>query len=366
MSSRNICATFAAMKLHVFNTEHDLALAFGSPYFTPPHAARQLRADLGFLPALLADEGDVVLVDDVDNARHQLRWLEGRLPKVQLVTLRELPALLRSLEQAIDAVCPWGWDAALCHRLATAVPALKPLMPADEQLDTIREMSSRRWAANHLGNAGVFCESLEEVSRQAALHDEVVMKSPWSCSGRGVRYRRDDRWASNVIKNQGGIMVEPYYNKVMDFAMEFFSDGQGRVSYQGLSLFETINGSYKGNLLAPEAEKLKVISQLIPEEELTTARQEILRVMTDAIGSWYCGPFGVDMMVYAQGEQMRLNRCVELNLRTTMGHVALALTRRLNPDSLLPHQLMRIEYDGSHYHLRVLKTYDNALNTTQL
>ena len=44
------------MKLHVFNPEHDLALAANLSNFTAPHAGRKLRADLGCLPALWADE----------------------------------------------------------------------------------------------------------------------------------------------------------------------------------------------------------------------------------------------------------------------------------------------------------------------
>ena len=60
------------MKLHIFNPEHDIALAANQPRFTAPHAGRQLRADLGFLPALWADDGDLVLVDDVEAA---LEWV---------------------------------------------------------------------------------------------------------------------------------------------------------------------------------------------------------------------------------------------------------------------------------------------------
>ena len=39
------------MNIHVFNPEHDIALASNLANFTAPHAGRQLRADLGFLPA---------------------------------------------------------------------------------------------------------------------------------------------------------------------------------------------------------------------------------------------------------------------------------------------------------------------------
>jgi hypothetical protein len=44
----------------------------------------------------------------------------------------------------------------------------------------------------------------------------------------------------------------------------------------------------------------------------------------------YRGPFGVDMMIVMKsgerGENCLLHPCVEINLRRTMGHVALALT----------------------------------------
>ena len=60
------------MTLHIFNPEHDIALASNLSNFTAPHAGRQLRADLGFLPALWAEEGDVVLVENVEYFRGKM------------------------------------------------------------------------------------------------------------------------------------------------------------------------------------------------------------------------------------------------------------------------------------------------------
>ena len=56
------------MTIRIFNPEHDIALASNMERFTAPHAGRQLRSDLGYLPAFWADEGDVVIVDDIDFA----------------------------------------------------------------------------------------------------------------------------------------------------------------------------------------------------------------------------------------------------------------------------------------------------------
>ena len=242
------------MKLHIFNPEHDLALAFGGTNFTAPHAGRQLRADLGYLPAVWASDGDFVLVDDVEAALERVRHLGARVKEVAFVTkddLKALPFLKNRSEEHPDSlpvmsIDPWGWDAALCDQLArNGVPAV--CLPDEQQLDNIRSLSNRKFAA--------------DVLSQLVGNDErwrhCVLKAPWSSSGRGIRYVQEVmdepliRWAEHILDRQGGIMIEPYYNKVADFGMEFESFADG-VRYVGLSLFQTINGAYAGSILTQE------------------------------------------------------------------------------------------------------------------
>jgi hypothetical protein len=47
------------MKLHIFNPGHDIALAANDEKMTAPHAVRQMQMDLGFIPALWADNSEV-------------------------------------------------------------------------------------------------------------------------------------------------------------------------------------------------------------------------------------------------------------------------------------------------------------------
>ena len=352
------------MKLHVFNPEHDLALAFGSKYFTAPHAGRQLRSDLSFLPALWAEEGDVVWVDDIDNALHQLRMSRIKAAGVRFITGDGLHRLPKEGLQ----VQPWGWDAAMKHQLASR--GISPeLLPSEDRLSRIRLVSNRKWSSR-LGNTGVYCKSIEAVRQRMTEGGRFVLKSPWSSSGRGVRYVDEltpqlESWAQRVIDKQNGVMVEPYYNKVRDFGMEFMAHPDGSVTYEGLSIFDTVNGAYQGNLLASESEKMKLLSKYGIDAAMLAARRKIKNTLSAALRNIYVGPFGVDMMVYTHADgSYALLPCVELNLRCTMGHVAIALTRQLNPDGTAPQQLMRIEYDGSHYHFRVLNTQSNALNTS--
>ena len=64
------------MKLHIFNPEHDTVMAYGKGMFTSPHAARELRRDLGFIASLWAEDGDFVLVDDIEAALESVRHVK--------------------------------------------------------------------------------------------------------------------------------------------------------------------------------------------------------------------------------------------------------------------------------------------------
>lgn len=138
-------------------------------------------------------------------------------------------------------------------------------------------------------------------------------------------------------------MVEPYYKKVKDFAYEFYSYGDGRVEYVGLSLFETNRSSYAGNIVAAEEEKAARLRRYLPDEVLSEARCRLEKYFSESAFRDYSGPLGVDMMVVAKddGRGFLLHPCVEINVRRTMGHVA----NSFNIPVTEPVRLMRIVHD---------------------
>ena len=358
------------MILHLFNPEHEIALAAHLAHFTPPHAARQLKADLCWLPALWAGEHDAVLVENADYARkacaRRCKLLGRAIP--QFVERDQLPHL------DITHVEPWGWDAAVATDLQRWGVAAD-VMPDAAQLERYRQLAHRRTSAQLLpalrveGTVGeaVECSTLQQVAECQQRWGQIVVKSPWSSSGRGVRYCDAshlvnseqrivnsglDGWINNIIKQQGSVMVEPYYNKVKDFGMEFEVDAAGKVHYLGLSLFHTKNGAYTGNLLATEEAKRELMARYLPLELLDEVRQRIIDNVQ--LGD-YQGPFGIDMMVVncqfsIVNSQLLLHPCVELNLRRTMGHVALTMTP--TDDDIV--KVMRIELTD-HYKLHIRK-----------
>ena len=59
----------------------------------------------------------------------------------------------------------------------------------------------------------------------------------------------------NGFERAGVSYGEPIYNKVKDFALEFYSDGRGEVRFAGYSVFSTNeHGAYTGNLLASDGQ----------------------------------------------------------------------------------------------------------------
>ncbi len=378
------------MTLHIFNPEHDIALAANLSNFTAPHAGRQLRNDLGFLPALWAQEGDRVLVQHEESALKAYRRVCHRLVKLGIRAVDSGEWIVDNYDKSIFSapfsalhspfsIAPWGWDRAIRRELER-MGMTASLLPTAEQIEQIRQLSHRRTSAQLLpqlqmeGTVGEAfeCTTIEQVEELYQRYSRLVLKAPWSSSGRGVRFCDAARlvnneelimnnWVRNVIKTQGSIMAEPYYNKVRDFGMEFEADAEGRIHYLGLSLFHTVNGAYEGNILATENVKQEMISRYIPACLLDSVKQTIAERLTL---NGYVGPFGIDMMVVKSigngnhnsqlsilNSQLLLHPCVEINLRRTMGHVALSIS----PTDDDIRAVMRVIYDGNHYKLKINK-----------
>ncbi len=373
------------MTLHIFNPDHDLVLAAGESHFTPPKAARQLYADLGFLPALWAEADDIVLVADAEAARERLRHIKGGDKGALMVEKDMLKQMLTKGEMQTKKmdIGPWGWDKNV-RNLLVSIGFDKETLPTDEWLASVREISSRQWVANnllptlvsHLSDAypdrfvgqSFVVTSMNQLHALLNEHPQAVVKAPWSSSGRGIRYisgspdPSTSGWCANMMAQQGCITLEPYYDKVRDFGMEFVAKADGSVEYVGLSLFKTSKRMYTGSLLATEKTKQELLSPYLAPQMLANVSQVITTMLQNLLSGRYVGPFGVDMMVVKANERgdLKLHPCVELNLRRTMGHVALALS----PAPSEPQRLMSIRHTKGSYHLRLHTLSEGLLNTS--
>ena len=322
-------------KTYLFNPENDMALAVNKPYYKPPKEIIRMAYDLGSLPAWYCDEGDVVKVEDEDmcSSFQTLCGAYGVQPFGSCVSH------WLNMEYV-----PWGWNCVLTHELSLHhVDAC--FYPDEEKMNAIRVLSGRQQAMyvlSRLHDLSDVCgesfvaKSRAEVSSLHHTYSRIIIKSPWSGSGRGL-VKIDSApiensvlgWIDRILRTQGCVMVEPLYNKVCDFAMEFFADKNGKVRGVGYSLFETdVQGNYKCNVMADDAWIIKKLSDYVPELLLHKVQHRLESILSELIRGAYHGYLGVDMMICIHGGKYYLHPCVEINLRMNMGVVARLLYDR--------------------------------------
>lgn len=363
-------------RLFLFNPDHDMALANFTPYYQPPSEIIRMANDLSVLPLWYAGEGDKVKVDATERVES---WHSPYFP-FRCGWTEEWESLPCS---------PWGWNPALLHALRLGgIDA--SLLPSDDWVRRIRYLSGRQRCVEILhgfaevpytcGTAFV-CRSLAEVRSLVGRIGKSVLKSPWSGSGRGL-VRLDpaswnastEGWVSRILRTQGEIMVEPLYDKVLDFAMEFYADGRGDVRFAGYSMFETdALGNYKANLLASDAEMERRLFREVPAEWIHEIRGRLLRELACLLAADYEGCLGVDMMVCMSGGRKIVHPCVEVNLRMNMGVVSrIIFDRYLHPystgryvvehyaadgDALAAHDEMTLKYPLDIVEGRIFRGY---------
>ena len=307
------------MKIYAFNPEHDLAMAHGGENYTPPPLAVQLRHDLEMLPLWL----DKLSLEEILYAINT-----GVLPE----GIRIFGDYIR-IEGPAEYE-PWGWDSFMRRRFLNA-GANEEDLPSIEKILEYRDLSHRRTSIallKELRDKGLLHDAIslpiessdiEEVLSFARSHHDCFVKAPWSGSGKGVYrgYFPDSldfrNWCCGVIRKQGSIICEPCYDKTADFALEFYADESG-VRFAGYSMFDTDKHSaFTSSVVLPRSGFEAILPDL---QYLIDAYTQLLpKYIID-----YKGYFGIDMLRCGD----IVHPCVELNLRTTMGVVAMRLGDR--------------------------------------
>lgn len=315
--------------LYLFNPEHDMALANFTPYYHPPREIVRMGEDLSYLSLWYAGSGGLAKVADNDVSVSFLS---------ECVSSGVSPYGAATTSWLGGSIFPWGWAPALVNKL-TAEGVSADQCPDEMKLKRIRFLSGRQRCVEVLeqlndvdGICGeaVECLSVSEVKDFLKKTGECILKSPWSGSGRGLLRISPGSWNDNaegwvarVIRTQGGIMGEPLYNKVCDFAMEFYADGKGYIAFVGYSLFETdAHGNYKLNLLLPDVEIERRLLKYVSYKTLRDVKERLSVVLRSLLKCDYVGYLGVDMMICYGTDEFLVHPCVEINLRMNMGVVS--------------------------------------------
>jgi hypothetical protein len=224
-----------------------------------------------------------------------------------------------------------------------------------------------------------FCIEINEIEAFASKNKPpFVIKTPFSSSGRG-HYWLDDKqldsrsinWLTGALKKQSVVSIEPALNRVFDFAAEFYSDGNGQIRYEGLSIFETQSqGQFVGCMLGTQEMLSQRLNEYISPEDYMFLVEQIGIVLTEVVGKCYCGYMGVDMFIYkTEDGNYAVHPFVELNLRYTMGLVAMQISRQfIHPKSQGMMRTVTYVYNAFQEHQRMqtespLVLEDNLIRT---
>ena len=290
------------MILHYFNPGYELSAKRQQAHYTPTKPVRQLRHDLATLPIYYAAEGEGVLVPE------------------------DLPMELRTEQmvsrvEAGDRIIPWG--------AAPEVPGIG-YDPEVMCLLASRELSLELW--EKLYEPSLFGPMMppRRVSEESELPKEErwVAKLDFSSSGRGVFFPRSREELQEMLRRHQELYLEPWLDRVADRGYEFVRHPDGGIDYLGVHLFTTGQGRYGASLVAPR----EVVREQLFRQPTTPSHEEYVAHLLERLRGYdfhgYAGPFGIDTVVWRDGDRLRIAPSVEINLRRTMGHVALELSRR--------------------------------------
>lgn len=185
----------------------------------------------------------------------------------------------------------------------------------------------------------------------AAAGDHATLKPRRGTSGRGrVHGSRPDTWpgALERLRRLGGVVVEPWQKRVVDWSSQWHVDDDGQVHLLGTTRAVTLtSGGWVAAVVDVTADGVVAADLDDDGDEVHDdgdandgegALAALLRRFVDesrllvaaAAREGYVGVCGVDAFVYAEDGHLAL-RIVELNARFTAGAVAVGLALRVPP-----------------------------------
>ncbi|MCD7915794.1 MAG: hypothetical protein LUG96_11455 [Tannerellaceae bacterium] len=347
-----------APKLHYFNPGHETAVLYGKQNYTPSKAVSIMMRDLAFLPAWYSDPKDYIITTRNKEALFLSGLPDFIRPDVNLIGKEELFSYDFSGEEI--TFNPWGISPSVIHSFKHLNQAIKVsdwkkeyryLTSRQAAIDVYKEI--KKWLS-YLSFPDIPVVFTEEIYLNSFLEKiPQVIKTPYSSSGRGLLWIKEGKitvkereWIQAMLTKQGFLSIEPVLNKIQDFALEFYSDGKGKIEFKAISVFQTCSkGAYTGNYLGIENEFLSQIYREIGEETYHTIKTILIKVLEVTYAFTYEGYLGVDMMLYRKSDgTVGIHPCIEINLRHTMGLLASCLyTKYLAPAS---RGTFYIKYEG--------------------
>ncbi|NQU88469.1 MAG: hypothetical protein HQ541_22205 [Mariniphaga sp.] len=342
--------------VYLFNPTCEYAVANGTVSWQPNRLLQKMESDLATLTVFFSKPNDIILVKDFPSKKYIYSLENIGITNRRFVTFKEAFSEKFQIAEKFNHLFPWGWSPAAHH-------ILTPLKPNCSH--TFKKGSNFQWIDEHKTMAGKYnsskiletlltrissdfllpkeliakkCKSLEEIEIFLNKWGSLMVKAPWSASGRGLQTITINPIPPSInsrilglIKKQGFVMVEPFLQKKFDMAFQFKSK-KGKISYIGTDFFQTDKkGRYQGNYINGFPENIKdLFSDILYFSYNSIIPGLIETLEKEGYARNYEGYFGVDTLIYKDTEQnLRINPCLEINLRFTMGLLSLFLQNHI-------------------------------------
>ncbi|MCL1934266.1 MAG: hypothetical protein FWF53_10710 [Candidatus Azobacteroides sp.] len=338
--------------IHYFNPGHETAVLNASKHYYPPSHVVKMQADLAFLPAWYASEGDFVFMETPlpDDFVRSCEPLNLSVKPVTPADFSENPEMFQHSVIDLWGISPQSihfFEKLNLHRnLSLVIPQWK-----EEYRFLGSRFASRKLLAELLNCIPElereilprFVSDIETIEQQIAQSPEsLLIKSPYSSSGRGLIWLPPGKLAQSerqvltgMLKKQDQVSIEKVLNKQSDFSMHFENTAEGETRFIGYSIFQTnAKGAYEKSRLDRQDRLEKQITCRISSNLILQIRTILTKKIQEIYTPYYIGTVGVDMLIYQSDNSYRLHPCVEINMRKSMGYLAIRFTEKyLHPDS---------------------------------
>ncbi len=321
-----------------FNIGNEIALPFANKSsFTHTPLVQQMRQDLALLPIWINHLGTNAYTWLPRGSNKDLSKLQN-IP-IKASVLAEENAPFNQKELPYFELNLWGYEPTLIRsfsRLSSLFPngLTMPSLGGDfpNQLfdRSLPSLLLSEWDG-FSALSPYFCDSIESLDKAILTlspFDSFLVKIPYSSSGRGIlpfsfplSSRQKEQLRQLLVKHKC-IALEPLLSNKGDYALEYWIDEQGEVSYLGISHFKTQHFHYLYNIVSSPQSLWLELSSSIGEKVLEQIIEKHCLFIREHIAPFYSGPVGIDMLLYQSDKEVCIHPALEINVRGTMGYYA--------------------------------------------
>lgn len=330
--------------LHGFNpfAEEEVAASLRAESFTPRKSAAAMECDLEMLMLAWSRRDDLLLMRKKPSVDHLAFLKRAGFQLPELMGYSELDG------RKLGGMRPWAWSPGLSEQWQPYSQQLSPKVDWQWREPLPAEWLSKKMGVRLLEEMGEKAPAvLEEPGalRDAmlAIHAEgpALLKGLFACAGKHHlkvmpgKWDRALNWVNARIQKDGAILIEPWRERVADFSMLYEMTSHG-ARWVGNSVMENDErGSYRASRVAAKWTNLlddEVASWLHRVAEVPIWMESRIPDALEGVLGDYRGPVGIDCMVYRNPDgSLDWSPVVEVNVRMSMGRVALELLRKSRP-----------------------------------